>query len=112
MVGAIRLVAVLSLVGLMACKSDPCADGSMLDGELGLIVTQAEHPTGWGLEQCYGCHHKATMHRLGCTPAVDMVALRELVDAGGLESCADCHGDNGVLEELDTGADTGAEEGE
>lgn len=112
MVGTLRLATVFALVGLAACGGDPCADGSMLDSEQGLIVTVDEHPTGWGLESCFECHHKATLHRIGCTEGVDMVALRELVEAEGLESCAACHGDNGVTEQVDTGADTGAEEEE
>ncbi len=108
MVSALRFPLLAVLVALAACDDEPCPRGSMLDSADGLVVTLEEHPTGWGLGDCFECHHKATIHRLGCAPEVDFVALRAVVDVGGLESCSSCHGDNGVAEDPD--ADTGEEE--
>ena len=88
------LLATSMLVG--ACGDDPCPRGSMSDNAGGIMVTQAEHPTGWGLDDCSECHAFAALHRIGCTPDVDLEATREAVLQEGLDSCASCHGDNGV----------------
>lgn len=86
----------LALVALLAsCAADPCPDGSMLDREGGLLLTEARHPTGWGQAECASCHALPQLHRQGCTPEVDMQAVRAIVDEEGLDSCASCHGDNG-----------------
>jgi len=81
---------------LCACDDVPCED--MTRSEAGLVVTEVEHGIGWGEASCDSCHLRATLHDRGCTPGVDLVALRALVEAEGLESCASCHGDNGVSE--------------
>lgn len=84
------LVLVLLCVG---CEEDPCPRGSMLDSDGGLIVTEAEHPTGWGVETCSECHAEDVLHRRGCT-AVDLQDVRDDVDDG--VPCSYCHGNNGV----------------
>ena len=91
------MVIALLWVVLAGCgPEDDCPEGSMLAGEDGLIVVQNEHPEGWGEPACFSCHAAAVVHRTGCTPGVDLSAVREEVDAGGLSSCAACHGNNGV----------------
>ncbi len=85
------------LLPLAACGDDPCPRGSMLDSVDGFEMTEAEHPTGWGLEDCSECHALPSLHRLGCSPDVDLELIREQVRDEGLDSCASCHGDNGVL---------------
>lgn len=85
------------LLLLAACGDDPCPRGSMLDGLGGLVVTEAEHPTGWGSATCFDCHAAAALHRQGCTPDVDVDAVVAAVDAEGEASCVRCHGGNGVL---------------
>ncbi len=87
---------VLALHLLLGCGQDPCPDGSMLDGEQGLVVTAAEHGGAYGVADCDACHARVTLHRTGCTPDVDLEAIQDMVDADGLESCSVCHGDNGV----------------
>lgn len=86
------------LIHLLACAvADPCPAGSMLDGDEGLVVTEAEHGTGWGQAECFECHQVDTLHRTGCTPDVDLEAIQAEVDASGIGSCAACHGDNGAI---------------
>ena len=85
----------LSLL-LAACGPDPCPDGSMLDGEAGLVVTAEEHGAGWGQADCFGCHAAVTLHRAGCTPDLDLEAVQAWVETEGEGACATCHGDNGA----------------
>jgi hypothetical protein len=89
----IRWFLVLAAAG---CADEPCPEGSMLASEGGLVVTEAEHPLGWGSAECTDCHALPAIHLAGCTPEVDLVEAREEVDLLGLDSCATCHGDNGV----------------
>lgn len=86
-----------ALLLLGACaEADPCPRGSMLESDGGLIVTEAEHPTGWAEASCASCHALTTLHRVGCTPDVDLDAITAIVDEQGDEACSSCHGDNGV----------------
>lgn len=86
----------IALSVLWGCAADPCGDSGMLASDQGLIVTEQEHPTGWGQAECAACHAFAALHRQGCTQEVDLAAVRAIVDAEGTSSCAGCHGDNGV----------------
>jgi hypothetical protein len=69
----------------------------MLDSQGGLLVTEEEHPTGWGLEHCDECHAIFQLHRLGCTEEVDLEEVHEVVEEEDLASCGICHGENGVV---------------
>jgi hypothetical protein len=91
----VRKLVILALA-LAACAPPICEQGSMLDSELGLELTEEEHPEGWEHPECFGCHSAASLHKEGCTPGVDYEALWGLVDLEGDACCADCHGDNGV----------------
>lgn len=84
------------LLALTACSSDPCPYGSMLDNQGGLLVTQGEHPTGWGQAECVACHAMPQLHQQACTPGIDYDTLREDVLAMGPDACMDCHGTNGT----------------
>jgi hypothetical protein len=86
------------LLSLLACvEVDPCPEGSMLEGEEGLVVTEDEHPPeGWGQPECFACHAAPVLHRTGCTPDVDLEAVRARVEEEGTDACADCHGEMGV----------------
>lgn len=87
---------------LAACDAvdAPCPTGSMAEGPGGLLVTDEEHPTGFGRATCFDCHALDTLHDAGCTTWVDPTALREEVDAAvqtqGEAACTTCHGENGV----------------
>lgn len=95
------MIALLTAL-LVACDGDdvPCPNGSMAEGPGGLIVTEGEHPTGFGHETCFECHSIDTLHDAGCTSWVDPVALRAEVEGAvqtqGEAACTTCHGDNGV----------------
>jgi hypothetical protein len=93
------MVSRLALLSLLfaACGPDPCPDGSMLDGDAGLVVTADEHGTGWGHAECLGCHAAVTLHRTGCTD-VDLEAVQAWVEAEGQTACTTCHGENGVVD--------------
>ena len=86
----------LPLLLLMACADDPCPRGDMRDSKQGLVVTQAEHPTGWGQSECAACHATAALHQQACSEGVDMDAVRDLLDTGDADDCTSCHGGNGV----------------
>lgn len=100
------MVTRLLLLGLLAgCGPvEPCPDGSMLDGPGGLELVESEHQVGWGQADCWRCHTDATIHKLGCTPDVDLAAIQDQVAAQGLDSCSTCHGDNGTGTTDDTGS--------
>ncbi len=98
MVGDLRFLALgVLLLGLGGC--DPCASGSMLESEEGLMITADEHPDGWGREECSTCHAFDALHRRGCTEGVDLVLVRQTVEDEGMDACGTCHGDNGVGED-------------
>lgn len=94
--GALAWAGIAALCGALGCEEDPCPRGSMLESDGALLVTESEHPTGWGEAACADCHALEALHRSGCTPEVDTLALTEMIEEEGLESCASCHGDNGV----------------
>jgi hypothetical protein len=83
------------LMLVLGCAPPICDQGSMMDGPEGLVITEDEHPEGWGHPECFACHAQAALHREGCTPGVDYDALQALVELDGEACCADCHGDNG-----------------
>jgi hypothetical protein len=87
----------LAIVAVSACEPAPC-DGSMIDSPGGLVVTPVEHPTGWGEANCEECHVADVTHTRGCTPDVDLDAIRAKIDAEGPDVCVECHGDNGRSE--------------
>ena len=84
------------LLVLFGCGAGECPEGSMLESEEGLVVTEAEHPAAWGDADCAGCHALDALHRRSCVPGVDLAEVRAIVDEGGVESCTGCHGDLGV----------------
>jgi hypothetical protein len=92
------VVRLLPFFLLLSSCDDPCPRGSMLDSDEGLVVTEAEHPTGWGETECAACHVHERLHRIGCTEGVDLLQVRAVVDEQGDTSCMGCHGSNGTEE--------------
>lgn len=90
------LLCLLVALPLLLSACDPCPETAMTDGAEGLVITPEEHPDGWGQDECWSCHAWDALHRRGCSPGVDLVLVREQVEEEGLDSCSDCHGDNGV----------------
>ena len=75
--------------------------GNLLASPEGLIVTQQEHPTGWGRPECFACHEIRNIHTVNRTGlpdnAVDLASVRAIVRSQGEASCPQCHGGNGVF---------------
>lgn len=99
-----RLVLLLLLVFLFSsCVSeeDEGQDwGNILAGVEGLILTEEDHPDGWGRQECFVCHPLEVIHQedrsgIGVLLLED---IREFTVQEGLASCPICHGDNGVPE--------------
>lgn len=62
-----------------------------------IILTEAEHATGWGKADCLLCHNTENIHQVNRTSLdLDMAAIREIVEQRGQASCTGCHGANGV----------------
>lgn len=94
------LVASAAIAG--CAPNDPCAGREdMLLGDEGLEVTEEEHAAGWGREDCLACHALAATHRVACVEVVelDLAEIRAEASDGRYDTCADCHGDNGVSED-------------
>lgn len=88
----VRLLPLLLL--LVGCDDPECTDMTRSPG--GLLLTEAEHPTGWAHAECTACHAVSALHGRGCTPGVDLVEVRALVDEDPSDDgCVACHGDNG-----------------
>jgi hypothetical protein len=91
-------VACLAVFGLSCASLTPCEDLEVTIGrsDEGLVVTPSEHPDGWGREDCGACHVLEVVHQRECTAGVDYQELEQRVGADGYDSCAVCHGANGV----------------
>ena len=99
-----RLVLLLLLLTfLSSCVSeeDEGQDwGNILAGVEGLILTEEDHPDGWGRQECFVCHPLEVIQQedrsgIGVLLLED---IREFTVQEGLASCPICHGDNGVPE--------------
>ncbi len=63
----------------------------------GLLLTQAEHETGWGKATCFDCHNLENIHQNDRSgTGLNLDAIRYMTETEGLSSCASCHGTNGV----------------
>ena len=98
-----RLILILSLLGLLGCVSadDGGQDfGNLFDSPEGTVLTEEEHPDGWGRSDCFFCHPIYEIHRVDRTGTgvLPLKEIQKLVEEEGLDSCPLCHGDNGVNE--------------
>lgn len=98
---------------LLACGSGGANEGedygNLLASPGGLIVLEVEHPTGFGRPDCQTCHEVRNSHnenRTGLadcqdvpsgTDCIDFEQIRQIIHDEGVESCMQCHGDNGVM---------------
>ena len=110
--GVIALPAAV-LLWLAGCGSSGSVQsedyGNILASPQGLVLVQAEHPTGWTRPDCFACHEIRNMHTVNrtglpdCaavpsdTPCVDLAQIQAVIRRGGEASCAQCHGLNGVV---------------
>ncbi|MGH7800022.1 MAG: hypothetical protein ACREOW_05245 [Thermodesulfobacteriota bacterium] len=97
-----RPLLILMLLGFLGCVSEDEGGqnfGDIFDTPEGTVLTQEEHPDGWGRSDCFVCHPIFEIHRVDRTgTGLDLKAIREFVEEEGLDSCPLCHGDNGVIE--------------
>jgi len=88
-----------ALLGCVGGDDEGQSFGNLFEGTDGLVLTQEEHPDGWGRSDCFGCHPITEIHRVdrtgGLLPLED---IQRFVKQEGLDSCPICHGDNGVTE--------------
>ena len=96
-----KVLFILSVFLFAACGDANIPDGedhgNIAAGDLGVVLTQTEHPLGWGEADCFLCHMTDNIHRTDRTgTGVNLEAVRSLVEEQGLASCADCHGTNGL----------------
>lgn len=71
--------------------------GDIAAGPGGITLTQDEHPLGWGNADCFECHSDSNIHQTDRTgTGLNLQAIRDMTENQGLESCASCHGTNGV----------------
>ena len=71
--------------------------GDIAQGPGGITLVQSEHPVGWGKSNCFECHSDANIHQAGRSgTGLNLAAIRTLTEEQGLDSCATCHGTNGV----------------
>lgn len=83
-----------------ACGSSPVNEGenfgNLLNTSGGLVLTQAEHPTGWGESECTLCHNLENIHLVDRTGVTDITAVHNQAISEGITGCAACHGTNGA----------------
>jgi hypothetical protein len=74
--------------------------GNLLASPDGLVLVQEEHPTGWTRPDCFTCHEVRNIHTVNRTglpdSVVDLPGVQAIVASGGVGSCPQCHGSNGV----------------
>lgn len=97
-----KLLLILFFLGLLGCGSgnDSQDLGNIFDSSEGLVLTQQEHPDGWGRSDCFGCHPETVIHQENRTGQgeLPLADIRALVNKEGLNACPICHGDNGVTQ--------------
>jgi cytochrome c553 len=61
-----------------------------------ITLQASNHPHGYGRVQCFSCHNQDNIHQVNRINAPSFDLAKPLVEQSGLESCAGCHGRNGV----------------
>ncbi|MDA2919934.1 hypothetical protein MYX76_10645 [Desulfobacterota bacterium AH_259_B03_O07] len=96
-----KILLLLLVLSIMSCVGEDNEGqdfGDIFDSDEGLILTEEEHPDGWGRSECFVCHpifdiHQVDRSGIGILPLEE---IQEFVVEEGLPSCPICHGDNGV----------------
>lgn len=74
--------------------------GDIYSSDEGIVVSQAEHQSGWGKQNCFLCHNSRNLHLLNeefpPPDGFDLKQIQKLVTEKGIESCKTCHGSNGL----------------
>jgi hypothetical protein len=72
--------------------------GNLLNSPAGLLLVEEEHASGWGRPDCFSCHEVRNIHIINRTGIadLDLADVRAIVQSGGVASCPQCHGNNGV----------------
>lgn len=96
-----KLLVLILMLGALGCAEgdDMGQDfGNIFDSPEGIILTEDEHPDGWGREDCFACHPLEEIHQEDRTQTsiLPIEDIQEFVNEEGLDSCVICHGDNGV----------------
>jgi hypothetical protein len=96
---SLLLALIFILLGCVGGDDEGQNLGNIFQGTDGLVLTQEEHPDGWGRSECFGCHPINEIHREDRTGAgFPLKDIQKFVEQEGLNSCPICHGDNGVTE--------------
>ena len=92
------LIFLLLLVSCVGEDNEGQDFGNIFDSTGGLILTEEDHPSGFGREDCFVCHPLEVIHQVdrSGTGTVPLDEIQEFVLMEGLASCPICHGDNGV----------------
>jgi hypothetical protein len=94
------IVILLALAAGCGSSGPPQSEdyGNLFNSPAGLILVEEEHVTGWGRPDCFSCHYVGNIHIINRTgiPDLDLAAVREVVNQLGVQSCPQCHGNNGV----------------
>lgn len=99
---ALFLLLLPAWAGLSSCNQSATNDGedfgNLLTSPQGLLLTEEEHPEGWGRAECTLCHNLENIHLENRTGLpIDIQAIYQQALEEGLSSCASCHGTNGVV---------------
>jgi hypothetical protein len=73
--------------------------GDIFERNGGSFVLKRDlHELGWGKTECFLCHNINNIHKVERVAAlkIDLKAIDDQVAKEGLNSCVDCHGNNGV----------------
>lgn len=99
----ILILLFLVLPGISGCFSsdDEGQDfDNLFEGTDFLVLSEEEHPSGWGRPDCFVCHPISEIHRVDRSGlGLPLEDIRNFVNDVGIDSCAICHGDNGVFEQ-------------
>ena len=95
----LAILLILLIIGCVGEENEGQNFGNIFDSPEGLIVTEEEHPDGWGRSDCFACHPEFAIHQVDRTGGVlPLKDIQELVQEEGEAACPMCHGDNGVGE--------------